>query len=276
MRFFLVSIFLFGLSLLLEAAAFGRSLEAWPEQGTYPYCVKDSCRTAFDGLNTFFFGTLPKEVRANCVDPKAYAMTFDDGPSVHWPEVLELLNRRNIKATFFVVGRNLTSPENRALLLRAHREGQQISNHSLSHPDLMKESDAEVLRQVKTTEDAIVEILGDSANVRRDAKIVRPPFGYIDARVQGIFRANGFRSVRWNSDRSDWELDEAKADLALKRLAEHLSYIKKQDAINQSVLDLNHDFSGATRATLNAAIDRIEAEGYRFVTVSECLGLSSP
>lgn len=260
--------------MLLGLSANARAEEA-REQGTYIYCSKDSCRTAFRGELNLFFGRLPKAVRANCGDPNAYAMTFDDGPSEHWPEVLARLEKHGIRATFFVVGDHLASPENQALLREAYQKGHQISNHTRTHPDLLQESDDGVLNQLKTTEESIVSILGPAPDVLRDAKIVRPPFGYIDERVQSVFAANGYTAVRWNSDRSDWELGADQAALELGRLDQHLAFMRSQGGINSSVIDLNHDFSGATLANLDTMIERIQAAGYHFVTVSECLGQGS-
>jgi len=240
----------------------------------YVYCSKDSCRTT-RGPALFFFGQLPNGVKNHCVTPHTYAMTFDDGPAASYPKVLEILERQGVKATFFINGNKLSGETEQAYLKQAAAAGHQISNHTFSHRDLIKSTDAEIVEEVKANEDAIVRVLGDTPKVRADAQVVRPPFGYVDQRVFDLLLKNGNTVVRWNSDRSDWELNEGDTDLEMKRLDQHLAYAAAQNplGVTDSIIDLNHDFSPATLSQLDIMIDRIKAKGYRFVKLDECLGI---
>src|SRR2546427_6572239 len=94
------------------------------------------------------------------VDGPYIAMTFDDGPSAKLtPKLLDLLAAHHIKATFFLIGQNVA--ENPDIVAREAREGHEIANHSWSHPNLAKMSDAGVRDQLHKTEDAIRSASGN-------------------------------------------------------------------------------------------------------------------
>ncbi len=123
--------------------------QGFANEGTYPYCSNDACRTAYDGKLSLFFGVLPMDVRTHCRTPGSYAMTFDDGPSDNYPAVLSILAKKAVPATFFVMGSKLQEPANQALLRSAHEQGHQISNHTYSHPDLLKQTDEQVVAEIQ-------------------------------------------------------------------------------------------------------------------------------
>lgn len=239
----------------------------------YTYCSKDNCRV-IQGEHELFFGDLPATVGQFCKDSAMYALTFDDGPTAQWDELMEILARHKVKATFFVIGQNLLDPVQRARVLKAHQSGHQISNHTTHHIDLLKQTDAAVAEELEGTRKQIVGILGPNERVDFDARVVRPPFGYIDDRVADVFAAHKFIPVRWNSDRFDWELAKDESPVYLRRLNQHLEFLSAQTGkdLNRSILDLNHDRSRATLDSLPALVSKVRQRGYRFVTVSECLG----
>ena len=222
----------------------------------------------------------PLNLNHACKKNHHYALTFDDGPSRNYSKVLEILDEHKIKATFFVMGKNLSSEQSIIYLEAAHEAGHQIANHSFSHPDLRTLSQEKILEEVQTTRKRIIEILGNTANIAEGSRYLRPPFGYIDDRVQDILEQHDFISVRWNADRYDWKLKKAQSDIVVDRVQEQLSYIESfpnHTNLNRSILDLNHDFSQATLAALPVMIPLILAKGYTFVTVKECLqGTLSP
>ena len=88
------------------------------------------------------------------VDGPYIAMTFDDGPhATNTPKLLEMAAERHIKLTFFVLGECVE--QNPDVLRREVAEGHEIGNHSWSHPNLAKLSDADVRSQLQRTEDII-------------------------------------------------------------------------------------------------------------------------
>ena len=256
----------------LNATAFGATKP-------YSYCSKDNCYL-IRGTQNLFFGPLPESVVRTCVDPKMYALTFDDGPTENWDEIFNLLDSLRVKATFFINGQNLTSKAQKERILKAHQQGHQISNHSTHHMDFLELDEKKILEELEGTRKAIVEVLkgadlfGTNEKIEFNAKVVRPPFGHIDQRVAQVFVANSFVSVRWNSDRYDWELEGNQSSLYLERLQKHLNFLDlhASDGIDTSIVDLNHDRSQSTLDSLVNLVSALKGRGYRFVTVSECMG----
>ena len=259
----------FGLSLSLF---FGVNL-SFGSVYPYTYCSLNSCYL-IEGPQSFFFGRLPENVIRVCRDSNMYAMTFDDGPTESWDELLDILTVHQVKATFFINGQNLNDPAHQARVLRAHQLGHQISNHSTHHLDFLKQNVQTIADELEGTRKKIVEILGGDEKVAFNARIVRPPFGYVDQRIVDAFTANGFTAVRWNSDRYDWQLERSEMAVYLKRFRQHLSFIQAQRAegLNASMIDVNHDRARATLDSLPTMIQTLRERGYRFVTVTECIG----
>src|SRR5438105_10523325 len=98
------------------------------------------------------------------------ALTFDDGPNDPWTlRVLETLAKHKAKATFFLIGRFvLQRPE---IVEQIAAEGHVIGNHTFSHPNLIFASNAEVERQVKQCQRALLDTVG------QHSQLFRPPYG---------------------------------------------------------------------------------------------------
>lgn len=104
---------------------------------------------------------------------RALALTFDDGPDPRWtPQILDILARRDITATFFVVGER--ARHHPALLRRIAVAGHAIGNHTDSHTDLAEASSQAVAAELARTNDAIADITGSRPT------LMRPPYGHLD------------------------------------------------------------------------------------------------
>lgn len=87
------------------------------------------------------------------------ALTFDDGPSAEYtPRLLDGLKERNIKASFFLLGRNI--PGNEEIVERMQEEGHLIGNHTYNHVQLSAISEAEAREEILKTNNIIYEITG--------------------------------------------------------------------------------------------------------------------
>ncbi len=182
---------------------------------------------------------------------KLAALTFDDGPNtVTTPQVLDVLEKHNVTATFFVIGNNIT-PESSEVMLRAVKMGCGIENHSRTHSDMTKMSAGEISAEISFTSDAIEKAAG------RRPEFFRPP--YI-ACGQQMFDTIDLTFI-CGIGADDWN-EEISADERFRRITEQVS--------DGSVI-LLHDMEGNFRTV--AAIARIiaamKADGYEFVTVSE-------
>lgn len=182
---------------------------------------------------------------------KLAALTFDDGPNtVTTPQVLDVLEKYNVTATFFVVGNNIT-PESSEVMRRAVKMGCTIENHSRTHSDMTKMSAVEILAEISFTSDAVEKAVG------RRPEFFRPPYIAYD---QQMFDAVDLTFI-CGVGADDWN-DEVSAEERYRRITEQVS---------DGTVILLHDMEGNFRTV--EATDRIipamKADGYEFVTVSE-------
>lgn len=182
---------------------------------------------------------------------KYVALTFDDGPRRGTTErLLDGLKERGAKATFFLIGQQIE--DNAALVARMAEEGHQIGNHTWSHQRLDGILPDEAAQEVARTEAALEALLGGGEYW------LRPPYGQVAEGVE-----LGVPMVKWCVDPRDWESRDAeKVTRAILDCAEPNSIILLHDIYSTSV-------DAALRV-----VDRLQEEGYWFVTVEELLWLN--
>ena len=193
------------------------------------------------------------------VDGPYIAMTFDDGPSATLtPKLLDLLAAHHIKATFFVLGEMVA--EHPEILAQAAREGHEIASHSWSHPNLAKMSQENVRSQLQRTDDEIKSATG------KRPTLFRPPYGSITERQKRwIHDEYGYDIILWDVDPLDWK----RPGPAVVR-----NRILKETRAGSIVL--SHDIHPGTIEAMPSTFDELEAKGFKFVTVSELLGMATP
>jgi len=187
------------------------------------------------------------------------AMTFDDGPHpANTPELLDLLARKRIRGTFFVLGkRAVDHPE---ILKRIVAEGHEIGNHTWTHPKLAEKSQEEARDELRRTQDLIVKITGVQP------ALMRPPSGSIlPEQEQWIRDEFGYEIIFWAVDPVDWQKPEP--GVITQRI---LDGAKPGDII------LVHDYQQVTVKAMPATLDGLLARGFRFATVSELIALPTP
>jgi peptidoglycan-N-acetylglucosamine deacetylase len=186
------------------------------------------------------------------------AMTFDDGPSVDYtPRLLDMLKARHIKATFFLVGKNVQAhPE---LVRRIIAEGHEVGNHTWDHPQLSKLSDAQATDEIEKTQDAIRAACGVTPS------LLRPPYGALN-KPEHIWIPQELKLnvIYWTVDTEDWKRPGAAA------ITQRVLSGAKPGAIV-----LQHDIHSQTIDAMPAALDGLIAKGYRLVTVSQLIALES-
>ena len=181
---------------------------------------------------------------------KVVALTFDDGPNpATTNQALDTLSKYGIKATFFVLGKNISG--NEEILKRMKADGHVIGNHSWSHPVLSKLSLDEAKKQITDTEDALTKVLGSSS------KLMRPPYGAI---TDDIRNSLDLSFIMWDVDSLDWKS---------KNEASILTEIQRQ--VRNGSIILMHDIHAETVNALPKIIDYLKEQGYHFVTVPEML-----
>ena len=182
--------------------------------------------------------------------PPRVALTFDDGPHrIYTKNLLDGLRERGVKATFFVVGENI--PGNEDLIRQMEADGHLIGNHTYDHADISKLSDEENCRELQKTSDLVKEITGHGT------AYVRPPFGNwkdtMDCRVTMI-------SVKWTIDTLDWKS---------KNVTEIIGKVMQQ--ISDHDIILMHDYYETSVEAALQIVDRLQQEGYEFVTVEDLI-----
>lgn len=183
------------------------------------------------------------------------ALTFDDGPSSYTPRVLIALNRLNVKATFFVVGRQEQAFH--PAILAAIGRGHVIGDHTDGHRRLARLSPAEQYEEML----APVQYLAQFGLPR--AQLFRPPYGsYDDATFEGLRRL-GMLMVLWSADSRDY------ARPGVRRIVDNVVAAARPGAIV-----LMHDGGGdrsQTVAAIPKIVRRLRAKHYRLVTVPRLL-----
>jgi peptidoglycan/xylan/chitin deacetylase (PgdA/CDA1 family) len=186
------------------------------------------------------------------------AMTFDDGPSAEYtPRLLDMLKARHIKATFFLVGKNVQAhPE---LVRRIIAEGDEVGNHTWDHPQLSKLTDTQATDEIEKTQDAIRTACGVTPT------LLRPPYGALNNPEHiWIPQQLKLNVIYWTVDTEDWKRPGAAA------ITERVLAGARPGAII-----LQHDIHWETIDAMPAALDGLIARGYHLVTVSQLMTLES-
>ena len=146
-----------------------------------------------------FSSSTPVSISYGSRSQKYIALTFDDGPqATHTPRLLEMLKKRNIKATFYVIGKSAASHPH--IVRRIVGDGHEIGNHTWTHPNLQKLSDAKVRWELDKSRDAIIAACGVKP------RTMRPPYGSLSTRQRKWIHAEyGYPSVFWDVDPLDWK-----------------------------------------------------------------------
>ena len=169
-------------------------------------------------------------------------LTFDDGPNPNvTPHVLERLARHGVRATFFVLGRNVL--RHRSTLRSIHAAGHRIGNHSLTHPHFGHLNYWRVSDEIRFCQHAVEDAIG----VRPTE--FRPPFGRITPAVLLAARSLRMELVNWSLDSGDWRCkDAADAERCAREVA---ALTRPRDVL------LFHDNHNWTAAILDHLLPRL-------------------
>jgi peptidoglycan/xylan/chitin deacetylase (PgdA/CDA1 family) len=186
------------------------------------------------------------------------AITFDDGPHPqNTPRLLDMLRARNIKATFYVIGRSVELyPQ---IVRRTVAEGHEIGNHTHTHRLLSKLSDSEVRSELSRCQDAISR----AAGVR--PRTMRPPYGGLLQRQRELVHAEfGYPTILWSVDPLDW-----------KRPGPSVVTSRILSGTTAGGIVLAHDLHSQTVDAMPATLDGLLRRGFKFVTVSQLLAMKT-
>ncbi len=179
---------------------------------------------------------------------KLVALTFDDGPGRDTARLLDGLKERNTPCTFFFVGQQLQRfPD---IAARAYREGHELANHTWDHPNLKKLSPERIREEIQSVNRLLWPICGEGQRI-----LLRAPGGNTSPQVK---EAVGTPLIYWSTNTADYLV---------------LNAAKVADSLVSTCYDgailLLHDIHATSVDAALAGIDRLKAQGYEFVTVSE-------
>lgn len=183
---------------------------------------------------------------------KVIALTFDDGPKANTPELLDLLKKKNVKATFFVVGKQTETYK--STLQRLCGDGHEVQNHTYNHRDLEYISDKEIMQELFKTCAAVRSLTG------KELRFIRPPGGHEGARLPKIAKKFGITTVFWTVNCSKLE------GTTKEKISNYVVSSAKPGAII-----LMHNAETVTLRALPNIIDELRKRGYSFVTLSELI-----
>lgn len=207
--------------------------------------------------------TLPEGVQVTytrCQVPGLVAaITFDDGPHPEFtPRLLDTLKERDIKATFFMVGRNAAAYP--AIVRRMAEEGHEVANHTWAHPMLTSYGNEGMDSQLRRAHDAIVKGCGIAP------LLYRPPYGAVRlGQRRTIQERFGYPTILWDVDPLDWQPPRSVQKV----------YDRVLQNIKAGSIVLLHDIHETTVDAMPATLDVLIARGFQLVTVTQLINLEA-
>jgi peptidoglycan-N-acetylglucosamine deacetylase len=252
----------------------------------FGYCInifaQETTANTANTVKTLFpypFLTKCLSTQGIITNEKIIALTFDDGPNGKYTEeVLTILDKYKIKATFFVIGKNIAPnrdgltknstnehivSQNRAELLKAYSAGHVIGTHSYTHPMMDKISEAAYKEELNLSADAIHEVIG------KYPVLFRPPYGRCTIPYSEITKNMGYSIITWSDVADDYNIHLTTS----MKIANDITQLAKPGGII-----LLHDGGGNRTKTVNALpkiIESLTKEGYRFITIPEMIGIEA-
>lgn len=175
------------------------------------------------------------------------ALTFDDGPNYNTSKVIDVLNKYDIKATFFVLGSRAIN--NKDILKKMADSGMEIGNHTYNHLLLTKYDENKIRSEIEDTTEVIY-----SATKKRP-KLLRPSYGSVNNKIKKV--AN-MPIIIWDIDTLDWKYHNSK-----RITSRVVNKVRDGDII------LMHDIYSASLNALSNIIPILQDNGYEFVTIDE-------
>lgn len=191
------------------------------------------------------------------VHQKIIALTFDDGPDNRFtPQVLDVLKKHHVKATFFLMGSRVK--KHPQVAKRIVDEGHTIGNHTYWHPQLTKTGKHSMKWEINKTEQQIQKATG------RRTSLFRAPYGALNDKLVKEIGDMGYKGIGWSIDTNDWK------ELPPKQIINNV-----MDHLHPGAVTLMHsaghwtlDLSGTVSA-LDEMIPKLRKKGYEFVTIPE-------
>lgn len=199
-------------------------------------------------------------IKCGNTNEKLLALTFDDGPDEDFtPQILDILKKYNVKATFYVIGEKVQY--NKKIIKREFEEGHEIGNHTYTHINVSKNGYNKIKKEIGDTQSVVKSITGVYP------KTFRPPYRAISKDMCEIIKQKDMNIVLWSYvDARDWESPGVSSIVSAI-----------ENGIQNGCIILLHDYNKirSPKSQTIQALDRIIPDllekGYKFVTISELI-----
>ncbi len=210
--------------------------------------------TEYDAISVFLNTKRELPIYSVDTDEKKIAISFDAAwGSEYTDEILDILKKRDIKTTFFLVGFWIDKYPEKVRIIAS--EGHEIGNHSTTHPHMSKLNSEQIRLEMENTQKKIQELAGERA-----VKLFRPPFGDYNDRLILTCREMGYYPIQWDVDSLDWK--EYGVDHMFNQVTNKVQ--------NGSIV-LFHNNAKYIVQALPSILDHLIKEGYTIVPISELI-----
>lgn len=186
-------------------------------------------------------------------EEKKLAISFDAAWGDDYTlEILDILDKYNVKSTFFLVGFWVDKyPEH---VKEIYNRGHDVGNHSTNHPYMTKLSDDEIEKELNITGNKIEKL------IKEKPILFRPPFGDYNDRVINVCKDNGYYVIQWDVDSLDWK------EMGVQPVVDRVT----RNVRNGSIV-LFHNNAKYVLEYLPIIIERLQREGYEIVPISQLI-----
>ncbi len=189
---------------------------------------------------------------------KVVALSFDDGPSVPYTEeILSVLRKHNVKATFYVIGQNAKEYPN--LIKKIMAEGHDLGNHTMYHHPMKKQTVQNMVQEIQSV-DTVLRNLGYQGEIT-----FRAPYGVTSPNLKEALKELNKRMVLFEFLAQDWT-----------KISSQQIYDNVMVQLKPGLIITLHDGGKSRQHTVEATemlIENIQKKGYRFAPMSELLKL---
>ncbi|MFC0238289.1 polysaccharide deacetylase family protein [Fictibacillus phosphorivorans] len=201
-----------------------------------------------------FFGGL---VTSADTTEKVVALTFDDGPTDNTDEILTILKEEEVKATFFVTGREIE--ENLEDAKEIVAAGHELGNHSYSHERMVLKTPSYIKSEIERTDD-LIRKAGYKGNIQ-----FRPPYGKKLIGLPYYLDKHDRKTILWDIEPETYP--EVASDST--KIVKHVSRNIQPGSI--ILLHVMYDSRTESMKSIKGIIKDLKAKGYTFKTVSEMI-----
>nr|WP_233523048.1 delta-lactam-biosynthetic de-N-acetylase [Peribacillus saganii] len=237
---------------------------AEPSNASLHWGFKKSSNGQPADAGSFYERILEKHGAVYKGDPskKDIYLTFDNGyENGYTKQILAVLKKHNVPATFFVTGHYLDSASD--ITKQMVKEGHSIGNHSWSHPDMTQISDAQIEKELALIKEETERLTG-----QKNMAYLRPPRGIFSERTMAVAKRLGYTHVFWSLAYVDWYVDRQRGP--------QFAHDQVMKQIHPGAILLLHTISKDNAEALESIIVDLKKQGYHFKSIDDLMNSKKP